>query len=258
MSADGPPGATLGDADESDPGSAPQSAGGSASPGGELDANFSRLAIDLARLSVTPIVADFAAAPSDPSNGALVELAEDMVDVLRRLQAIEAGIAALAAKVEQVDRRVQDANRSLASELAQQRRELLGDRKSVLARGMFNAVVAHLDNLRTMRARLAEGRDKKDKHNRLVVKQLEAIELTLLTAIQGLGFQEFHVTVGDPFTPSTMECLGYAAGEPGIVLRVLRPGFRSTEGVARPAAVMIADPRKTGNATRQHRKETRS
>lgn len=185
----------------------------------------------------------------DVPGGLLGELAEDMMDVLKRLAGIEEGLARLGLRIDQVDGRVYETGRSLAAELATQRRDLLGERRSVLARGLFNAVVGHLDSLRAMRQGLQDGKDRYDKNNKRMMKQLEAVEITLVTALQGMGFHEFHAREGDTFSPVTMECLGYVKGEQGIVLRAVRSGFEAPEGIARPAGVYIAEPRKGSDPT---------
>ena len=186
---------------------------------------------------------------NDVPGGLLGELVEDMMDVLKRLAGIEESLARLGLRIDQVDARVYETGRSLAAEVATLRRDLLGERRSVLARGLFNAVVGHLDSLRAMRQGLQEGKDRNDKNNKRMTKQLEAVEITLVTALQGMGFQEFHVRAGDPFSPVTMECLGYVKGEPRIVLRAVRSGFEAPEGIIRPAGVYIAEPFKGPGAT---------
>ena len=235
-----------------------------------------------AALNVPPPVleGDFAAgaagAPSPPAGlleklaEAMEELADDMLELLRRMETLEQGEKRQEARLEQTEARINDSARALGHALDTQRRELLGDRKNLLARGLFNVVVAHVDSLRGMReglqaAALAEVKTpdkphvkhgKHGKDHRFVsppaaekqgqqqlVKALEAIENSLLTAIQGLGFREFKAREGEKYDPRTMECLEYATGPPGVVLKAVRTGFLAHEGgVARPAGVLIADP----------------
>jgi hypothetical protein len=180
----------------------------------------------------------------------LDELVEDMMHVLQRLQAIEEGIGRLQGRIEQLGARSDETGRAIAGELSSQRRDLLGERKGVLARGLFNAVVGHIDALRAMRQGLYDPKGNLEKNNRRTADHLDAIEITLLTALQGMGFNEFHAKVGDPFSPSSMECLGYARGERGVVLRVVRSGFVASEGVVRPAGVYIAEPVKSPDVGR--------
>jgi molecular chaperone GrpE (heat shock protein) len=200
---------------------------------------FEKLNIALSSVGSAPL----GAAPALSNSGLLLaELVEDMTDVLKRLLGIEESLARLSLRIDQVEGRIYETGRAVMAELASQRRELVGERKSVLARGLFNAVVGHLDALRAIRQGLAEGKDRNDKPNKRMIKQIEAVEITLVTALQGMGFREFQVREGDPFSPTTMECLGYVKGEPLVVLRVLRPGFEAPEGVVRPAGVYIAEP----------------
>lgn len=190
------------------------------------------------------------AAPADDVPGGLLgQLAGDITDVLKRMAGIEESLTRLGLRIDQVEVRVYETGRSLAAELVSQRRDLLGERRNVLARGLFNAVVGHLDAIRAMRLSLQEGKDRNDKNNKRMIKQLEAVEITLITALQGMGFHEFHAREGETFSPVTMECLGYLKGEPGIVLRSVRSGFETPEGIARPAGVYIAEPPKGPSAS---------
>lgn len=198
----------------------------------------------------TAVSATIETAPaSNRSNGLLNELVQHMVDVVRRLQGIEEYVGQLGVRIDQVDARVYETGRSLAGELAAQRRELIGERKNVLARGLFNAVVGHLDSLRAMRAALLD--DRRDKNNKRMASLIEAVEITLLTALQGMGFSEFHTREGETFSPATMECLGYTKGEPGIVLKAVRSGFSAPEGVVRAAGVYIGEPPKNSTHSNQ-------
>ncbi len=193
-------------------------------------------------------------APEDPQVSAiepsaaesphvLEELADDMLEVLRRLRALEQGQTEIKERLAQVDARVFESTRAIAHEMDQQRRDLLAERKSLLARSLFNAVVAHVDGLRAMRAGLEDGKRHRDKQTNRMIRQLEAIELSLITALQGFGYREFRAEVGHPFTPTTMECVGYANGQPGVVVQAVRTGFLAPDGgVARPAGVLLTAP----------------
>jgi molecular chaperone GrpE (heat shock protein) len=183
-------------------------------------------------------------APAAGSSEALLtEIAGDTVQILQRLHSIETGFAQMGARLEQIDARVDATTRALASELAGQRREMLGDRKGMLSRSLFNAVIAHVDGLRAMRGGLRDAKGRIERRDRRIADQLGAIEATLLTALQGMGFYEFHVQPGESFSPTSMECLGYLQGAPGVVLRAVRSGFKAADGVVRPAGVYIAEPR---------------
>jgi molecular chaperone GrpE (heat shock protein) len=76
----------------------------------------------------------------------------------------------------------------------------------------------------------------------LTIRQLTAVELSLKSAVQGLGFIEFKVASGEPFDPGRMECLGFEEGASGQVTSFCRPGYAIGNIVIRPAGVMIASP----------------
>lgn len=185
------------------------------------------------------------------------EIAEDMLEVTRRLKAIEQAQAALASRLEQLDARIWEGVKANARETDTLRRELLGDRKSILARTLFNAIVSHVDSLRAFRQGLAQmgnmsyqssmrrrgRRGSRPGHGGVssqAIEQIKAVELSLITALQGLDFHEFHAQPGEPFSPDRMECLGYGTGVPGVVLKAVRPGYLSRDDVIRPAGVLIA------------------
>jgi molecular chaperone GrpE (heat shock protein) len=211
-------------------------------PNAEALIDFARVNTELAAVVSTEL-AWAAPASTAGSESLLAEIAGDTVQILRRLQAIESGLAQMGARLEQIDARVDTSARALAAELASQRRELLGDRKGLLSRALFNAIVAHLDGLRAMHLGLRDAKGRIDRRDRRTADQLNAIEATLLTALQGMGFHEFHARAGEPFLPTSMECLGYVRGEQGVVLQAVRAGFKAAEGVVRPAGVYIAEPR---------------
>lgn len=180
--------------------------------------------------------------PAGTPSNLLTEIVEDTVQILQRLQVVESGLAQLGASLERIDARLDTTTRAISGELSAQRRDLLGERKGLLARSLFNAIIAHLDGLRAMQQGLYDAKGRLDRGNQRTADQLNAIVTTLLTALQGMGFNEFHAKAGEPFSPASMECLGYAKGARGIVLRAVRSGFTATEGVVRPAGVYIAEP----------------
>jgi molecular chaperone GrpE (heat shock protein) len=181
----------------------------------------------------TPAAAPESANAGPESGGAAAvdslaqEIAEDMLNVLERLSAIE--------------RLVRDQAR--ASEAL--RRDLVGAHRALAVRSVFDAVASALDSLESVRLGLgpdAPGRA----HTQL---GLAASVLNIL--LQTLGFERFDVVPGEQFLPDRMECLGYAEGEPGRVLEVVRAGYCTGELVVRPAGVLIADPAARNSRTGQ-------
>ena len=144
--------------------------------------------------------------------------------------------AELKARVDELAEAVRTSGADTARALGAMHRDLVGERKALATRTVFEAVIAALDTLGTMRDGLEDERDQR------VQTQLRAIIGTLTNVLQALGFSQFEVEVGEPFDPARMESLGYAAGERGIVLGAVRAGYRADDAVVRPAGVLIADP----------------
>ena len=162
------------------------------------------------------------------------EIAEDMLELLRYVTAIERTQRDLSLRLEQVETILRDTARQYAREVDTLRRELLGERKALSALSVFNSVLPMLDSLRAMRARLPKMK------NSPVRQQLDALIQTLNTTLRSLGFTEFEVEKDESFDPRRMECLGFASGPPGVVLNVVRPGYCTREVVVRPAGVIVA------------------
>ncbi len=170
------------------------------------------------------------------SDELLEELADDSLEIIRRLKTIEQGQDALFSRLEQMDQRLQESRRMTAGHLETIRRELAGEQKSLSAKSAFVAVVSVLESLRAMHRQLSPKRDKR------AMNQLKGIELALVATVQTLGFQEFQPSIGEPFDPGCMQSIEYGTGAPNTVLRVLQPGYRVGVVVVRPASVATAAP----------------
>lgn len=175
------------------------------------------------------------APPNSGDGDVLEEIADDMLELLRRLKALENGQAQLSERLGLIDLRIQETSRADAREIDNLHRELVGERKSLLGRGLLNAVLPALESLHDMQTGLDSKRDKRAIH------QLTAAATSLKGALQGMGFFEFQVAVGEAYDPGRMECLGYVKGEPGIVRKAVRPGYRTQGGVVRPAGVLLGE-----------------
>jgi molecular chaperone GrpE len=142
----------------------------------------------------------------------------------------------LEARVEQLTEAVRASGADTARALEAMHRDLVGERRALATRTVFEAVAAALDSLGTMRDGLEGERDRR------MHTQLRAVIGTLTNVLQELGFSQFDAKVGEPFDPARMESLGYADGERGVVLATVRPGYRADDAVVRAAGVLIADP----------------
>jgi molecular chaperone GrpE len=120
-------------------------------------------------------------------------------------------------------------------ELSSLRRDLLGDRRTQANRSAFDAIHPTIDHLYQVHDSLDESADG-------VRGEVSAALSSLKNVLRGLGYAEFAVEVGAPFDPARMECVEYAEGEPGVVLELVRPGYRADDVIVRPCGVRIADP----------------
>ncbi len=170
-----------------------------------------------------------------PAAESMDELADDLLHLLRMVRELSDGQAALRAYVESSLAQHQQVQRQQAAELYNLRRDLLDDRRAQANRSAFDAIHPAVDQIELIRATLPDSECPAARHMSVLLSALRMV-------LQGLGFVPFSVEVGDSFDPARMECVEYAAGERGVVLAVLRPGYRANGAVVRPCGVAIAAP----------------
>ncbi len=163
------------------------------------------------------------------------ELAEDMLRLMERMKRLDAKQEQLYEQMSSVQQTLQENRKQSAIEMNQLRQELLGERKALAVRSVFNAIAPMLDALRAMRRALEDTPE-----NNTLQAQLNTVTSSLTNIIQSLGYVEFQVEVGASFDPFQMECLSYGAGEPNTVLEIVRPGYRTENMIVRPCGVVIA------------------
>lgn len=185
----------------------------------------------------TPAVVSPTSQESD--HAVFEELANDMLGLMQQVKALQDHLSSVMSRVEQVEKRVVGITNSQIHEFDILKRELLGDRKAMAARTTLNAVAPWMDSLREMRNRMTSQKDAK------LYSQVDAIIDRTVMMLHVLGFEEFCVGEGEVFDPIRMECVGYAEGKSGVVLKAKRPGYCAGGTIIRPAGVIIADPRST-------------
>jgi molecular chaperone GrpE (heat shock protein) len=193
-------------------------------------------AIDLGQLNAA-LALGIKTAPTAPrSEEALEELADDLLHLLRRVQAVEQRQEEILARLDQLAQSVQQGLRALGQQTEGVARDLAGERRGLAMVGLFNATLPALESLDAMRGALDPDKDP------VFHRQVAAVSDILSRLLRSLGLTEFRPDVGQPFDPWSMECRGFANGPPGVVLGVVRPGYRAAEQIVLPAAVRIADP----------------
>ena len=209
---------------------------GEAGAGIDQDALKDALTFELPDLELSPSISN-GNGPQDSEQ--LEEIAEDMLHLLERVRSLEQSQESLLARLEESIH----AQRETGREVGRVREELLGERKATAVLSLFTGLVQRMDSVRGMLKELDPGKDSR------TVEQLTAIDDILALMLRGLGFDEFHPERGDAFDPYRMECVGYALGDPDVVLEVVQAGYEAGGAIARPAPVRIADPEKTEETT---------
>jgi molecular chaperone GrpE (heat shock protein) len=166
----------------------------------------------------------------------LLTIAEQVQQLLERIQAMEAAQTTLVTRLERLETQLRQDTKAAVVEIGALKNELLGERRTSSVMGIFNGILPTLDSLRLIRATFDKNSDP------VVTRQVDTVIVSLTMMLRGLGFIEFEVEVGAPFDPTCMECTEYAQGEPGFVLGITRTGYRTQTGVVRPTGVCIADP----------------
>jgi hypothetical protein len=173
------------------------------------------------------------AQPGDP---VMEELADDVLQLLRRMSAVEQRLDGLAAGINGLGHALSEGVAANTRQVDALRRDLLGDRRSVAVGSTFGVAVSALDSLTAMQAGLDPGLDLR------LIEQLAAVTSALTSLLERLGFVAFEAVPGEPFDPTRMRCLGFSRGTPGLVLAAVSPGYAAGGAVVRPAGVLIADP----------------
>jgi molecular chaperone GrpE (heat shock protein) len=172
----------------------------------------------------------------------LEELADDMLDLIKRISAMEQVQHLTMARLDELAAAQAQGSHQHARQLHAMHQELLSERRALTAQSTLQAILPSLDGLRVMRAGLDPELDDR------TIAQLDAISISLASSIQALGFQEITATVGQPYDATWMKITGFSEGAPGVVLEISYPGYRAGDVVARHCGVCISNPAKTEEA----------
>ena len=182
--------------------------------------------------------------PSLPISDSLEELADDMLHLMRQVQGIEQRLADSTTRLERIEQSVNQSNIYFGQQLDKFRREIIGERKALSSLSILNAVLPTLDSLKSaFLTKSTETANMAD--NSLILSIIDSLNRML----RNLGFTEFMAIHGDPFDPDYMECLGYSDGNSGIVLDIVRPGYKVENTIVRPVGVILADPLRKDNSS---------
>jgi hypothetical protein len=181
----------------------------------------------------------------------LEELADDQLQVLRQVQSLAAGQADVLARLDALSRSFQQWTSALGREVAQVRAELLSRQRGLALRDLFDGMIGPWERLRSLSDAIRQPSPSRKpavnaanlaRQREALSNQLQAVVAILGRSLRDLGFEEFTAEEGQAFDPHCMECAGYATGPTGVVLKVVKPGYRAGDITVSPVQVLIADP----------------
>lgn len=174
------------------------------------------------------------ASADDSAAEHLEELADDMLNLLRRMIKVEEGQQTILTLLAQQGTASAQSARTIAREVDTLRRDMVGDRKHIATTSVFNELIPLIDRFQTMCAHLDGEADLRMR------SQIEGVLDTLSACLRRLGCEEFAAASGSAFDPSRMQCEAYVdEGEPGHVAATVKPGYLFGEFVLRPATVTV-------------------
>jgi len=177
---------------------------------------------------------DSRAKPKEKDASEIVEeIADDMLHVLERIGALEEKINTNTAKIMELQESYARGFKSYGMELEKLKDALLSERKALRARSVLNAILPALETLQITRKAY------KPQEDSAVVNQISALINMLRSTIQSLGFEPFEAQPGDAFDPFSMQCLDYAEGEEGKVVRTEKEGYKAGDTVVKPSGVVL-------------------
>jgi len=175
--------------------------------------------------------------PTDDASASehLEELADDMLNLMRRMNKVEGGQQAIIAQMAQQQEASAESARTIAREVDTLRRDVVGDRKHTAATSVLNELIPLINRFETMYEHLDEDADSR------IRSQIEGVLDTLSASLRRLGCEEFVTASGSPFDPSRMQCEKYVdKGKPGHVVSTVKTGYRFGDFVLRPATVTVS------------------
>ena len=169
----------------------------------------------------------------DAHHDILEEMAEDMLHLIEASAKMESRVGQILAAVSQVSQNQQNFHREQMVEAGKLKKELVSERKALIARSTFNAILPAIESL-TLNCKALDY----DEDIRLI-SQMTVVTDMLKNVIQSLGYFSFGVVPGTLFDPASMECIGYDDGDASKVIRVERMGYKTENALIKPCGVIL-------------------
>lgn len=180
------------------------------------------------------------------------EVADDLLELFRQVQALAGQQSQFAAAIESLSHELKEAAAATHREVAQLRTDLLSQRRGAALHSIFETLIDPWQRLGMISEALlrtapagpskTKGPASAEPTAEALRNQVQAAVSILGRALRELGLEEFTAQAGEPYDPKRMLCAGYMAGPPNVVLKSVKPGFCAGDFIITPAMVVIADP----------------
>ena len=175
-----------------------------------------------------------APAQSNPENQEILEeMADDMLHLIEASSKMENRILHMQETLVQITQNQANFHKEQMVEKGKLKKELISERKALIARSTFNAVLPTIESLEINCNALDTNTDKD------MIQQMKVASGMLVNIIQSLGYYAFESSSGEPFGPAIMECIGYENGDAGKVVRIERKGYRTEGALIKPCGVIL-------------------
>lgn len=161
------------------------------------------------------------------------EVIEDLTHLVEKVSEVDKLVKSFSARLDKIEETNSSNYSKHQKELDGIKSELLGDKKTLVYKSVFNNIVVTIDSLYTRKNNLSIEND----------SALYSLTVSILDNLQNLlktfGFEYFIVQEKELFSPESMECLGFEKGEENKVIRIERLGYRSNNQVIRACGVIL-------------------
>lgn len=163
----------------------------------------------------------------------LDETAEDMLNIMERLNKIDSKIDSLNDQVSTIPQILEKSQRQYLIEQEKLKSEIIGEKKAFVNRSTFNALLPVFDSLTHYKNSMT------GEESSVLYNHARGIIDLLNNTMLMLGYVSYSVNQGADFDPETMECLGFTEGGHHKVMVIDRKGFKAGTKVIRPCGVII-------------------
>ena len=153
----------------------------------------------------------------------IVELNNDIVFILEKMNAFENKFSSIEKKIEGVQQNFNQNYKNHQIEIDSLKRELIGERKTFINHSTFNSIVPVVDSLFIRLKNIDPVNEK------ILYNQTSGIIDLLNNILLNIGFEVFEAPINSEFNPQMMEIKGKVAGEKNKVIKIENFGYKAGE-----------------------------